>query len=50
MASTATTVRVRPERAARLREIRDERGLASMDAALGAVLDESDGTGTEGNC
>lgn len=42
MASTATTVRVRPERARALKEIRDKRGLESMDAALEALLQEAD--------
>jgi hypothetical protein len=40
MASTVTTVTVHPERAERLRAIRDERGLSSMDEALGEVLND----------
>lgn len=38
MARTVTTVSVHPDRAEKLREIRDEKELPSMDAALGEVL------------
>jgi len=40
MARTVTTLTVHPDRAERLREIRDERDLPNLDAALGAVLKE----------
>ena len=35
-----TTISVHPQRADELREIRDERELKSMDAALEALLEE----------
>jgi len=38
MATEITTVSVHPERAEALRELRDERELASLDAALEELL------------
>ena len=38
MGTRITTVTVHPERAEELRELRDERGLSSMDAALEELL------------
>jgi len=40
MPRTVTTLTVHPDRAERLRKIRDERDLPNLDAALGTVLDE----------
>jgi hypothetical protein len=40
MAHTRTTVSISPERAEKLRAVRDERDLRSIDAALEAVLEE----------
>jgi hypothetical protein len=40
MAVEVTTVSVHPERAAGLREVRDELELSSMDAALEELLSE----------
>jgi hypothetical protein len=48
MPTTITTVSVHPNRAARLREFRDERGVSSMDAALETLLNEAD-TASEDN-
>jgi len=40
MPRTITTLSAHPDRAERLREIRDERDLPNLDAALGEVLRE----------
>lgn len=40
MPRTITTLSVHPDRAEKLREIRDERNLPNLDAALGEVLRE----------
>jgi hypothetical protein len=38
MPRTVTTVSVHPDRAEKLREIRDEEDLPNLDAALGEIL------------
>lgn len=40
MPRTVTTVSVHPDRADKLREIRDEEGLPNLDAALGEILNQ----------
>lgn len=40
MPRTVTTVSVHPDRAEKLREIRDAEGLPNLDAALGEVLNQ----------
>lgn len=40
MPRTVTTVSVHPKKAEALREIRDERDLPNLDAALGEVLNQ----------
>ena len=40
MPSTITTVSVHPDRAEALREVRDERELSSIDAALEELLND----------
>jgi hypothetical protein len=43
MPSTITTITVRPDRAERLKEFRDERELSSLDAALDELLSQRGG-------
>jgi hypothetical protein len=40
MPRTLTTISVHPDRAEALRELRDERDLPNLDAALGEVLSQ----------
>jgi len=45
MPRTITTLSVHPDRADRLRKIKQEQGLPNMDAALETVLEEVNGEG-----
>ena len=44
MPRTTTTLSVHPERAARLKEVRDDNSLPNLDAALQQVLEDAGAT------